>query len=101
MKMVFVVYTELHGFTSPLMELLGRLGIDFYTRWEHAKGKGHGTDAHLGTPSFPAENVVMMMAFRDDALLDQLIEGVARLNEGISRPDYHIRLFQMPLERMV
>jgi hypothetical protein len=101
MKMVFVVCPEIYTPASPLMELLSRLGIDFFTRWDHVKGKGHGTMAHLASPSFPAENSVLMIALQDDGRLPELIEGIVRLNERAARPDEQVRLFQLPLERCI
>ena len=40
MKIVFLVCNEV--FTSRVMEMLNGSGIDYYTRWEEVKGKGHG-----------------------------------------------------------
>lgn len=99
MKIVFVVYTEVY--TPRVLGLLGTLGIDYYTRWDEVKGKGHGTDAHLGTRSFPGVNAVMMIAFQEEGTLEKLIQGIAGLNENIARPDDRVRLFQMPLERII
>ena len=99
MKIVFVVYTEVY--TPRVLALLGTLGIDYYTRWDEVKGKGHGTDAHLGTRSFPGVNAVMMIAFQEEGTLEELIQGIAGLNENIARPDDRVRLFQMPLERII
>jgi hypothetical protein len=73
------------------MELLASLGIDYYTRWEHVKGKGHGTDAHLGTPSFPAVNSMLLIAFQEEAPLEKLIVEIASLSAGATRPDARIR----------
>ena len=83
------------------MELLGKLGIDYYTRWEQVKGKGHGTDAHLGTRSFPGMNAVIMIAFEDESKLEKLITEIVEANKEITRPDDRVRLFQLPLERIV
>ena len=99
MKMAFVVCNEVY--TARVMEILGRIGIDYYTRWEQVTGKGHGTEAHLGTRSFPGVNTMLMIAFTDQPLLETLIENINETNKGIARPDDRIRLFQMPLERMV
>ncbi len=99
MKIVFAVYTEVY--TPRVMDLLESLGIDYYSRWEQVKGKGHGTEAHLGTRSFPGVNAVMMIAFQDETPLEKLVHGVAAMNEHITRPDDRIRLFQLPLERIV
>jgi len=99
MKMAFVVCNEVY--TARVMEILEKNGIDYYTRWEQVKGKGHGTEAHLGTRSFPGVNTMLMIAFTDQPALEILIGNITEANRGITRPDDHIRLFQVPLERMV
>jgi nitrogen regulatory protein PII len=99
MKMAFVVCNEVY--TARVMEILEKIGIDYYTRWEQVKGKGHGTEAHLGTRSFPGVNTMLMIAFTDQPLLETLIDHINETNRGIARPDDRIRLFQVPLERIV
>jgi hypothetical protein len=99
MKIAFVIHND--AYLPRVMELLDRLGIDYYTRWEHVRGKGHGTDPHLGTRIHPGTNSVLMIAFDQEALLEELIERILELNKEIVRPDDHIRLFQVPLERIV
>jgi hypothetical protein len=99
MKIAFVICTEV--FTPRVMELLRQKQIDYFTRWEQVKGKGHGTEAHLGTRSFPELNSVLMIAFQDTGVLDALVEGITALNETIQRVDDRVRLFQLPLEKIV
>jgi len=99
MKMAFVVHNE--HFTPQVLHLLKDAGIDYYTRWDHAQGKGHGTEPHLGTGSYASMNAVLMIAFPDETALEDLITRIIEANNKIPRPDDHIRLFQLPLERMV
>ena len=42
MKLAFVIHNE--HYTERVMGLLASCDIDYYTRWEHAKGKGHETE---------------------------------------------------------
>lgn len=42
-----------------------------------------------------------MIAFEDEAPLEALIRGVKAENEAIKRAADRIRLFQLPLERIV
>jgi hypothetical protein len=83
------------------MEIMKKSEIDFYTRWEHVLGKGHGTEAHLGTRSFPEVNSVLMIAFDQDVPLQKLIHAVTEANSSILRADDKIRLFQVPLEKIL
>jgi len=99
MKIAFIVCNDVY--TPRIMDLLSRHGIDYYTRWEQVKGKGHGTEAHLGTRSFPALNTVLMIAFQELEALEEVIVEINATNKEIVRPDDRIRLFQVPLERIV
>lgn len=99
MKIAFVVYNEY--FTPRVMKLLSDLGIDYFTRWDRAVGKGHGTEPHLGTGPFGSTNSVLMIAFKEQRPLESLIEAIIAANREIKRPDDHIRLFQVPLDRIV
>jgi hypothetical protein len=99
MKIAFVVCNEVY--TPRVMEIMKKSEIDFYTRWEHVLGKGHGTEAHLGTRSFPEVNSVLMIAFDQDEPLQKLIHAVTQENSSILRADDKIRLFQVPLEKIL
>jgi hypothetical protein len=99
MKMVLLVCNSY--FNDRVMKVLKESGIDYYTSWDKARGKGHGTEPHLGTGGFASTNSVTMIAFEEEAPLEALIRGIAVENETIKRPADRIRLFQMPLERIV
>jgi hypothetical protein len=99
MKFVFIVHTE-HN-TARVMQIFDTVGIDYYTRWDNATGKGHGTEPHLGRGSFASTNSVMMVAFQDEAPLEALVRAITAANSEIKRAADRIRLFQLPLERMV
>lgn len=99
MKMAFLVHNE--WLTPQVLQILKTCEIDYYTRWDRALGKGHGTDPHLGKGSYGSTNSVMMIAFEDEAPLDRLIQHIVVANAEIKRADDRIRLFQMPLESIV
>ena len=99
MKMTFIVHNDYYN--SRVMQLLESTGIDYYTRWEKAQGKGPGTEPHLGSGSYASTNAVLMIAFKEERPLEKLIEAINAANAEIRRPDDRIRLFQVPLERMV
>lgn len=99
MKLTFIAYREV--LDERVSNALDGLGIDFYTEWEEVKGKGHKTDAHLGNRPFPGFNNVRMIAFPDEDLLDALIVKINELNSIVEKDDDKIRLFQVPLERIV
>lgn len=95
----FVVYNEF--FDARVMDLLRRTGIDYYTRWGRATGKGTGTEPHLGTGAYGSTNAVLMIAFPEDGPLQTLIQAIKEANGDTARADDRIRLFQVPLERIV
>ncbi|HEU0290047.1 MAG TPA: hypothetical protein VFR39_04780 [Burkholderiales bacterium] len=99
MKMVFIIQCE--HYNKRVMQLLDAVGIDYYTRWDQAEGKGHGTEPHLGRGTYASTNSVMMIAFEDEAPLEALIQAIKAANSEIKRAADRIRLFQLPLERMV
>jgi hypothetical protein len=99
MKMTFVVCTEF--FADRTMQLLKESDIDYFTRWDHAKGKGHGTEPHLGAGAYGSTNTVFMIAFEEEAPLERLISAIQRANQDIKRAADRIRLFQLPLDRIV
>ena len=99
MKIAFIVHNEY--FATRVMQLLHAVGIDYYTRWDQAIGKGHGTEPHLGRGSYASTNSVLMIAFQEEAPLEALIQAIVAANSEIRRPDDRIRLFQLPLDRMV
>lgn len=99
MKMALLVCNTY--FMDRVMRILQDNGIDYFTTWDNAKGKGHGTEPHLGSRAYSSTNSVTMIAFEDDAPLAALIGAVQAANQEIQRAADHIRLFQLPLERIV
>jgi hypothetical protein len=99
MKITFVVHTEYVA--DRFMDLLRDAGIDYFSRWDKVIGKGHGTEPHLGKGGFPSTNSVVMIAFQDEAALEVLIGKISEANATIKRPSDRIRLFQLPLDRIV
>lgn len=84
-----------------VMRLLEQNGIDYFTSWDNARGKGRGTEPHLGTRTYASTNSVTMIGFEEDAPLEALLRSLEAANREIARPADRIRLFQLPLERIV
>ena len=99
MQMTFIVCNSY--FNDRVMKLLAANGIDYYTAWDHARGKGHGTEPHLGAGHYASTNSVTMIAFEEDKPLEDLVRGIAEANREIARPSDRIRLFALPLNRIV
>ncbi|HMU44252.1 MAG TPA: hypothetical protein PKA80_13215 [Ignavibacteriaceae bacterium] len=99
MKLAFVIYHDI--LDDRVSKALSELNIDFYTEWENVKGKGHNTDAHLGNRPYPGYNNVRMIAFAVDSMIESLTSKIKELNEVIERDDDKIRMFLVPLEKIV
>ena len=99
MKFAFAVCNSY--FTDRLMKILKENGIDYFTSWDKATGKGCGTEPHLGSGAYGSTNTVTMIAFENEAPLEALIRGIQAENQAIKRASDHIRLFQLPLDRIV
>ena len=99
MKLAFVVHNE--HYTKRVLDLLKSVDIDYFTRWDKAIGKGHGTEGHFGVGGAPATNSVLMIGFEDESALARLIDAITAANAGVKRSDDKIRLFQLPLDRIV
>lgn len=99
MKIAFIIYRDV--LEDRVSKMLENSGIDFFTEWENVKGKGHETIPHLGTRTFPGFNTVRMIAFEDESQLECVIDGIIQLNGAIKMKDDYIRLFQIPLERII
>jgi voltage-gated potassium channel Kch len=98
-SVAFVIYNEL--FHTRVMEMLRRVGIDYYTRWGPVTGKGRGTEPHLGQGAYGSTNAVLMIAFHEEAPLRALVEALEAVNAQTPRADDRMRLFQVPLQRIV
>ena len=99
MKIVFIVYHSI--LEERITRLFEDLKIDYFTEWENVKGKGHFSDAHLWTRAYPGYNFVRMIAFQEESALNELINGVTKFNNEIVKNDDKIRIFQMPLEKIL
>ncbi|MFM9969466.1 MAG: PG0541 family transporter-associated protein [Burkholderiales bacterium] len=99
MKMALVVCNTF--FIEQAMKALKDNHIDYFTRWDNALGKGHGTEPHLGTGTYASTNSVIMIAFEEEAPLEALIRGIQEENKSIQRAADRIRLFQLPMDRIV
>jgi hypothetical protein len=71
-KLLFVVFDE--GIRPDVMELLEEQGIQHFTRWSNAEGRGETGPRH-GDPVWPGLNDVLMVAL-DEAQVQPLVEAL-------------------------
>jgi hypothetical protein len=87
------------GIEEELMEVLSSLGIEGYTKWERALGRGGTSGPHLGTHIWPKTNALLSIAL-EDLQASQLIEKLQEL-KGTPLGKEGIKAFLWPLEQMV
>ena len=99
MKVVFLIYHDV--LDDRIVEFLNELNIDAYTKWDHVVGKSHGAMAHLGTRTFPGHDAVRLIPFENEEKLPGLISKIQEFNSQVVKKDDEIRLYLLPLERIV
>ncbi len=99
MKIAFLVYHDV--IDDRVIQILDEFKIDAYTKWEQVIGKFQGSEGHLGTRTYPGHNSVRMIPFRDDEVLQKLIEELQNFNKTAVKKDDEIRLYLLPLEKIV
>lgn len=99
MKIAFLVYRDV--LDERIISLLGELEIDSYIKWENVLSKSHGTAPHLGTRTFPGHDSVRLIPFQNEENLNKLILKIQEFNNLVTKKDDEIRIYLLPLERMV
>ncbi len=99
MKVAFLAYHDV--LDDRIITLLEELKIDSYIKWESVLGKSHGASPHLGTRTFPGHDSVRLIPFPEEDSLNRLISKVQEFNNQVSKKDDEIRVYLMPLERIV
>ena len=79
MKAVFIVYGQ--SLTDPIEQLLNKLNIRGFTRWEEVHGRGGKTgEPHYGTHAWPSKNGSILTVI-DDQKVDDLLDSLRRINK--------------------
>jgi len=99
MKIAFLAYHDV--LDDRIITILEDLKIDSYIEWENVLGKSHNAPAHLGTRTFPGRDSVRLLPFQNEEKLNQLIVIIQEFNKNVMKKDDEIRLYLLPLERIV
>ena len=79
MKAIFIVYGQ--SLKEPVEQLLNRLGIRGFTRWEEVQGRGDKSgEPHYGTHAWPSKNGSLLTII-DEQKVDVLLESLRSMNE--------------------
>jgi len=97
MKAVFVVYNQAH--VEETDEILVRMGIRGFTRWEGVQGAGsRGGEPHLGSHAWPGKNMATMVIV-EDSLVDELLKELKKLDESAEMQG--LRAFVWNIEKTI
>ncbi|MBU0765331.1 MAG: hypothetical protein KJ607_10905 [Bacteroidetes bacterium] len=78
MKAVFVVYNQ--ALTGRIDEVLDKLSIRGFTRWQDVKGRGtKDGEPHLGTHTWPAMNSAILTVIEEEKK-NELLKKVDEIN---------------------
>ncbi len=92
MKAVLIAYNvALH---EEVLEILERLEIEGFTRWERVVGRGRSAGPHLGTHIWPAYNSALLVA-ADDAKADALFAEIKTFRRRMAREG--VKAFVLPV----
>ena len=79
MKAVFIVYGQ--SLTEPIEQLLNKLNIRGFTRWDEVQGRGsENGEPHYGTHAWPSKNG-SMLTILDEQKVDDLLSALRLINE--------------------
>jgi len=95
MKLVLIAYNE--ALDEELAEVLHANGVESFTKWAKAYGKGQASGPHLGTHVWPKANNVLA-AVTDDETARKVLDGVRELRKRLSKEG--VKAFLLPCEDM-
>ena len=82
MKLVFIVYNV--AIHEEIMEILEKLDLKSYTRWEEVTGVGRQSGPHLNTHVWPAKNAALVVVAKDNEA-QLLMEEIRQLRKTAAR----------------
>ena len=77
MKAVFITYGQ--SLDDAIIELIDKLEIRGFSRWEETFGRGATGEPHYGTHAWPAKNSTIL-SIVDDEKAAQLMDELRALN---------------------
>ena len=82
MKFVFITYNI--AINDEVMEVLEKLALKSYTRWEQVTGVGQQSGPHMDTHVWPAKNLALAIVAEDEKAR-LLMEGIRRLRKTMAK----------------
>ena len=95
MKLVLIAYNE--ALDSEIDQLLKNEGVEGFTKWTKAYGKGKSSDPHLGSHVWPKANNVMAI-FAEEDTTEKIMDGIRAMRKRLSREG--VKAFVVPCEEV-
>lgn len=90
-----IAYNE--ALDEKVDQVLDALGVEGFTKWTKAYGRGRTSGPHLGTHVWPKANNVVM-AVMDDEQARRALDAVREMRDRLGREG--IKAFILPCEEM-
>jgi nitrogen regulatory protein PII len=97
MDMIMIVYNQ--AIDEEVEELLGKVGIEHYTKWQRVLGKGEDSGPRLDTSVWPGANIVLGLVVKEKRRLQQLVKGLKKLDAEVGNKG--LFAFRWPVERII
>ncbi len=89
MKAAFLVYNQ--AFVDEVEQILHKLNIRGYTKWDNVKGRGTKTgEPHLGSHAWPSKNMATLCIV-EDSVAPTLRQRIESLDNDA--PEQGLRVF--------
>jgi nitrogen regulatory protein PII len=97
MKMVLIIYNA--AIEEEVMEVLGGIGVENYTKWDRVLGKGPISGPHFDSDIWPGVNSMLAIAVEDE-MKDRIMAKIRELKSKEALRKEGIGAFVLPLEDM-
>lgn len=97
MKLILIVYNA--AISEEVMEALGEIGVENYTKWDRVLGKGPISGSHFDSDIWPGVNSMLAIAVEDEKK-NRIMAKVRELKSKEALSKEGIGAFVLPLEEM-
>lgn len=99
MKIAYLIYHDV--LEDRVQKLLDDCDIQSYFEWQNVVGKFRGQEGHFGTRAFPGYDKIKLIPTAHEEKFEKLILGIKEFNAGITKKSDEIRMYLLPLEKIV
>lgn len=99
MKIAYLIYLDV--LEDRVTKLLNDCDIQSYFEWENVVGKFRGQEGHFGTRAYPGYDKIKLIPTAHEEKFEKLTLDIKDFNESITKKSDEIRLYVLPLEKIV